>query len=95
LFFLFAVLTLPEHFPGAELVLDGCSPSFIRLGNWQLSRSGFPDMLRWGFWLGKRLEAWREGIHLLGEWGFFDQPESRMSPYRWVASLFRSFIPRE
>lgn len=87
------VLRLRDHFPGAELVFDGWSPFFIWLGNRQLSSSKFGCLLRWGFWRSRTLEGWGEGIHLLGQWGFFDQPEPRMAPYRWSAPLFRLFKP--
>lgn len=87
------VLKLMEHFPGAELVFDAWSPFFIRLGNFQLAKSKFADKLQWGFWRGKHLESWDKGIKLLGQWGFFDKPEPRMKPYRWVAPLFRLFKP--
>jgi hypothetical protein len=30
-----------------------------------------------------------EVIHLLGEWGFFDQPEPRIASFRWIAPVFR------
>ncbi len=87
------VLTLRDHFPGAELVFDGWSPFFIWLGNRQLSRTKFSNLLRWGFWQSKTIENWGEGIRLLDEWGFFDQPEPRMAPYRWAAPLFHLFKP--
>ncbi|HSO13012.1 MAG TPA: hypothetical protein VLT51_11605 [Anaerolineales bacterium] len=48
----------------------------------------------WGFWSGKSIESWGDNsIHLLGQWGFFDQPEPRITPYRWLAPLFRLFKP--
>ena len=99
------VLRLRDHFLGAELVFDGWSPFFIWLGNRQLSSSKFAGLLRWGFWSSKTLEGWGEGthapheaqrsagVHLLGEWGFFDQPEPRMAPYRWAAPIFRLLKP--
>jgi O-methyltransferase involved in polyketide biosynthesis len=87
------VLKLRDHFPGAELVFDGWSPFFIWLGNRQLSRTKFKNLLRWGFWRSQEIEGWGEGIHLLGEWGFFDQSEPRMAPYRWATPLFHIFKP--
>jgi len=87
------VLRLRDHFPGAELVFDGWTPFFIWLGNRQLSSSKFAGLLRWGFWRGQEIEGWGEGIHMLGQWGFFDQPEPRMDPYRWAAPIFRLFKP--
>jgi len=87
------VLRLRDQFPGAELVFDGWTPIFVRLGNLQLSSSKFAGFLHWGFWRSKALENWGEGIHLLSQWGFFDQPEPRMDPYRWLAPIFRLFKP--
>jgi O-methyltransferase involved in polyketide biosynthesis len=87
------VLRLRDHFPGAELVFDGWTPFFVWLGNRQLSSSKFADLLHWGFWRSQAIEGWGEGIHLLGQWGFFDQPEPRMDPFRWVGPIFRLFKP--
>lgn len=87
------VLKLRDHFPGAELVFDGWTPFFVWLGNRQLSRSKFAGLLQWGFWRSKTIEGWGDGIHLIDQWGFFDQPEPRMDPYRWVAPIFRLFKP--
>lgn len=87
------VLKLRHHFPGAELVFDGWTPFFVWLGNRQLSSSKFAGLLRWGFWHSQELESWGEGIHMLGQWGFFDQPEPRMDPFRWIAPIFHLFKP--
>ncbi len=87
------VLKLRDHFPGAELVFDGWTPFFVWLGNLQLSRSKFAGLLRWGFWRSQTLEGWGEGIHMLGQWGFFDQPEPRLGSYWWIAPIFRLLKP--
>ncbi len=92
------VLTLRDHFPGAELVFDGWRPFEVWLGNRYLSKSQFAGLMHWGFWHGQELEGWGrqgtgEGIHLLDEWGFFDQPEPRLNSFRWMAPLFRLFKP--
>jgi O-methyltransferase involved in polyketide biosynthesis len=87
------VLRLCKHFPGAELVFDGWRPFEIWLGNRHLSNSPFAGLMQWGFWHGQEIEGWGPGIHLLDEWGFFDQPEPRLAPYRWMAPLFRWFKP--
>jgi O-methyltransferase involved in polyketide biosynthesis len=87
------LLRLRDHFPGSELVFDGWTPAFIWLGNRQLSSSKFAGLLHWGFRRSQEIEGWGEGLHLLGEWGFFDHPEPRMQPYRWIAPLFRLFKP--
>jgi len=87
------VLRLRDHFPGAELVFDGWTPFLVWLGNRQLSSSKFAGLLHWGFWRSQALEGWGEGIHMLGQWGFFDQPEPRMDSFRWMAPIFRLFKP--
>jgi O-methyltransferase involved in polyketide biosynthesis len=92
------VLTLRDHFPGAELVFDGWRPFEVWLGNRYLSKSQFAGMMHWGFWSGQELEGWGrqgtgDGIHLLDEWGFFDQPEPRLDSYRWMAPIFHLFKP--
>jgi hypothetical protein len=30
---------------------------------------------------------------LLDEWGYFDQSEPRLRPFRWMAPIFRLFKP--
>ena len=87
------VLMLRDHFPGAELVFDGWRPFEIWLGNRYLSNSTFAGLMQWGLWRGQEIEGWGEDIYLLDEWGFFDQPEPRMAPFRWMAPLFRMFKP--
>jgi O-methyltransferase involved in polyketide biosynthesis len=87
------VLTLCNHFTGAELVFDGWRPFEVWLGNRYLSNSLFAGLMHWGFWHGQELEGWGDGIHLLDEWGFFDQPEPRMKSFRWMAPIFRLFKP--
>ena len=98
------VLTLRDHFPGAELVFDGWRPFEIWIGNFALR-----GLLHWGFWRGQELEAWvapsaslwvapsaslRAGpIRLLDEWGYFDRPEPRLHPFRWMAPIFRLLKP--
>ena len=87
------VLKLRDHFPGAELVFDGWRPFEVWLGNRYLSNSLYAGLMRWGFWRGQELEGWGDGIRLLDEWGFFDQPEPRMDSFRWMAPIFRLFKP--
>ena len=87
------VLTLRDHFPGTELVFDGWRPFEVWVGNRYLSNSPFAGLMRWGFWRGQEIEGWGDGIHMLDEWGFFDQPEPRMDSFRWMAPLFRLFKP--
>jgi O-methyltransferase involved in polyketide biosynthesis len=87
------VLTLRDHFPGAELVFDGWKPFEVWLGNRYLSSSQYAGLMHWGFWRGQELEGWGDGIHLLDEWGYFDCPEPRLDSFRWMAPLFRLLKP--
>jgi len=82
------VLTLRDHFPGAELVFDAWRPFEIWLGNLVLG-----GLLRWGFWHARELERWGDYIRLLDEWGYFDRPEPRLHPFRWMAPIFRLLKP--
>jgi O-methyltransferase involved in polyketide biosynthesis len=88
------VLTLCDRFPGAELVFDSWTPLQIWIGNIVLG-----GLLRWGFWRGQKLESWGDAgpagasIRLLDEWGYFDRPEPRLAPFRWMAPIFRSLKP--
>lgn len=83
------VLTLCDRFPGAELVFDGWTPILVWMGNRHFSRSytKFAGLLRWGFWRGQNIEGWGNGIHLVDEWGFFDQPEPRLTRIRWLRHI--------
>jgi len=87
------VLKLCDHFPGSELVFDGWRPFEVWLGNRYLSNSLFAGLMRWGFWRGEEIEDWGNGIQLLDEWGYFDRPEPRLRPFRWMAPLFCLFKP--
>ena len=95
------VLTLRDHFPGAELVFDGWRPFEVWLGNRYLSGSLYAGLMRWGFWRGQEIEKWGDpstslragGIRLLDEWGLFDRPEPRLERFRWLAPIFRLFKP--
>jgi O-methyltransferase involved in polyketide biosynthesis len=89
------VRSLRERLPGAELVFDGWRPFEVWLGNRYFARTGsqFAGLMHWGVWHGREIEGWGDGIYLLDEWGFFDQPEPRLEPFRWMAPLFRLFKP--
>jgi len=81
------VLTLRDHFPGAELVFDGWTPFGVWVGKCHLSPSKFAGLLRWGFWRGQEIEGWGDGIRLLDEWGFLDPSEPRLAHLRWLRPL--------
>jgi O-methyltransferase involved in polyketide biosynthesis len=77
-------LKLRDLFPGAELVCDAHTPFVIRTDNLQLALSKVSARLHWGLKHGKDVESWGGGLLLLDEWFYFDDPEPRMSAYRWM-----------
>jgi O-methyltransferase involved in polyketide biosynthesis len=77
-------LKLRDHFPGAELVCDAHTPFVIWTDNLQLALSKVSARLRWGLNHGKDVESWGDGLLLLDEWFYFDDPEPRMSAYHWM-----------
>ena len=85
------VTMIHKNFPGAELVFDAYSPIHVWRSNLQTSTFGF--RCYWGVWHGEELEKWADGIRLLDEWGYFDQPEPRLAYMQWfrlIESLFRT-----
>ncbi len=82
------VLTLCQHFPGAELVFDAFSPFFVWANNLRVSRTGIGALARWGLKRGQDVERWADGIFLLDEWFPFLCREPRLEALRWVR-----FIP--
>jgi O-methyltransferase involved in polyketide biosynthesis len=80
-------LRLRDRFPGSELVCDAHTPFTIRTDNLQLARSKVSARLRWGLRHGKDVENWGDGLVLLDEWFYFDDPEPRMSAYRWMGKI--------
>ena len=87
------VLRLLDHFPGAELVFDACSPLHVWIANRQTASTQLSVHLQWGIWHGQEMEKWGNaspidaGIRLLDEWGFFDPPEPRLDRIRWLRPL--------
>ncbi len=81
------VLTLRDHFPGAELVCDAHTPFVIWTDNLQLAFAKINARLHWGLKHGKDVESWGTGISLLDEWFYFDRPEPRMKAYRWMRHI--------
>jgi O-methyltransferase involved in polyketide biosynthesis len=77
-------LKIRTHFPGAELICDAHTPFVIRSDNLQLALSGVKAQLHWGLKHGRDVEKWGAGISMLEEWFYFDEPEPRMAPYRWM-----------
>jgi O-methyltransferase involved in polyketide biosynthesis len=85
-------LKLSRHFPGCELVCDAHTPFVIWADNLQLALSKVSARLHWGLKHGKDVESWGDEIRLLEEWFYFDDPEPRMSPYRWMGKI--SFLAK-
>ncbi len=81
------VLTLREHFPGAELVFDAFSPFLVRMNNIRISRTKIGARYSWGLKRGKDLESWGDGIHLLDEWFPFNRPEPRLAHVQWMRHI--------
>lgn len=82
------VLTLKQHFPGAELILDAFSPFLVWANNHRVARIKMGARYYWALKHPKDLESWGEGICLLDEWFPFSCPEPRLAHVRWVR-----FIP--
>ncbi|MFB0537333.1 MAG: class I SAM-dependent methyltransferase [Anaerolineae bacterium] len=59
------VLTMREHFPGAELVFDAFSPFLRWTHNLKVTRTGIGAHLHWSLKRPQDLERWRDGIRLL------------------------------
>ena len=59
------VLTLRQHFPGAEAVFDVFSPYILWAYNLRLSLSKFGARYGWGLKRSQDVERWGDGIHLL------------------------------
>jgi O-methyltransferase involved in polyketide biosynthesis len=81
------VLTLLEHFPGAELVFDAYSPFLVRANNLRLAFSKFGARYYWGLKRGKDLESWDPRIRMLDEWGLLERPEPRLAHVRWMRHI--------
>jgi O-methyltransferase involved in polyketide biosynthesis len=81
------VLTLREHFPGAEFVFDAFSPFLVRMNNLRISRTKIGARYYWGLKRGKDLERWGDGICLLDEWFPFSHPEPRLAHVQWMRHI--------
>jgi O-methyltransferase involved in polyketide biosynthesis len=81
------VFMLRDHFPGAELVIDAFSPFLVRANNLRMSITKFGARYHWGIRRGQEIEGWGDGIRLLDEWGYFDQPEPRLDHIRWMRHI--------
>jgi O-methyltransferase involved in polyketide biosynthesis len=78
------VLTLRDHFPGAELVLDAFSPFLVRANNLRIARTKIGARYHWALKRSQDVEDWGDGITLLDEWFPFSRPEPRLAHIRWM-----------
>ena len=78
------ILTLRNHFPGAELVFDAFSGLIVWANNCRMSRTRLSARYHWGLSKGKDLESWGEGIHLQDEYRYLDKDEPRLAHLRWM-----------
>jgi len=76
------VRTLRGRFPGAELAFDAFNPFHVWTNSMLFERKKIGAPLHWGIWRGQELEGWGDGIRLLDEWGWLDQPEPRVASLR-------------
>jgi O-methyltransferase involved in polyketide biosynthesis len=93
------VLTLRDHFPGAELVFDAFSPLFSWANNLRVKRTGVGARSQWALKHGRDLEAWGAastsstastsgaGIRLLDEWFPYITPEPRLARARSIRHI--------
>ena len=81
------VLTLRDRFPGAEMVFEAYSPLHVWRHNLQTLGSRISVRVHWGIWRGRKIEHWGDGIRLLDEWGFFDDPTPRLARIRWMRRI--------
>jgi O-methyltransferase involved in polyketide biosynthesis len=72
------VLTLHDHFPGAELVFDSFSPFFNWANNLRVTLTKVGARSHWALKHGQGLEQWGKGIRLLDEQFPFEYPEPRL-----------------
>jgi O-methyltransferase involved in polyketide biosynthesis len=81
------LLTLKDRFPGCELVTDAMTPLVVRMDNFALRFTKIRARLHWGLKRAQDVEEWGEGIRLLGEWYYFDDPEPRLAHLRWARHI--------
>ena len=82
------VLKLREKFRHVDLICDAMTPQLLKMDNLHLVFSKMKARLKWGLNHAKDLETWAEGIRLLEEFYYFDNPEARLG----VLNLMR-YLP--
>jgi methyltransferase (TIGR00027 family) len=86
------VLTMKEHFPGAELVFDTFSPFLSWANNLRVTLTKVGARSHWALKDGKDLERWGDGIRLLDERFPYQYPEPRLD--RALAVRHNPFFAR-
>jgi O-methyltransferase involved in polyketide biosynthesis len=81
------VLTLKEHFPGAELVFDAFSPFLVWANNLRVTLTKIGARGHWALKNSKELERWSDGICLLDEFYPFRCQEPRLGRARLVRHI--------
>lgn len=72
------VLTMKQHFPGAELAFDAYSVFMRWAHNLRVARKRVGSPLRWALKRPQDVERWGDGIRLLDERFPFQYPEPRL-----------------
>jgi len=86
------VLTLQEHFPGAELAFDTFSPFLSWANNLRVTLTKVGARSHWALKDSKDLERWGDGIRLLDERFPYQYPEPRLA--RALAVRHNPFFAR-
>ena len=81
------LLTLRDHFPGAELVFDAFAPFIIWGNNLRVARTSISARYHWGLKRGKDVEGWGDDICLLDEHFYFDRYETRLAAQQWMRHI--------
>jgi O-methyltransferase involved in polyketide biosynthesis len=86
---------LRDHFPGCEFICDAGNRLTILVENMHLAFTKMTVRASWGINHARDAEAWGEGICLLDDWHFIDDPETPFKLYHWmrkIPALANSFI---
>jgi O-methyltransferase involved in polyketide biosynthesis len=82
-----AITAIARRFPGSEMVVDTLSPFMVRSSGMVPWFRGYKVRPRWGVSDPRSVERWGSGIRLLESYGYFDEPEPRLAPERWMAII--------
>lgn len=82
------VVELARRFAGSRLTFDGLPLWTVRVGKHPVLRRA-KATINWGLGDPHRIESWAEGIRLIDEWFYCNEPEPRL----WFYNLGRYFPP--